>query len=255
MVGKPVAIVTGGSKGLGHATALLLAERGWRIVLGSRAPEQAAAAIAAATGAVVEAVPGDLAAPETTPRLIAAAAALGRLDALLLNHGGPPVLPFMEIGEEAWAQSFELMVQAPLRLLRAAVPLLRAAGGGRVVAVSSFTAKAPYPGIVLSNSLRAALINALRTAAQELGPENILINALGPGYFATERIAAWNESYAAERGTDVAAVAEAAVASVPLRRYGQPRDYAEMAAFLMSPSNGYVTGQHILIDGGLVVAN
>jgi len=254
-MGGRVAIITGGSKGLGQATAQALAIQGWRIVLGSRDPAAAAAAMAAATGAEVRPVAGDLAEPETAARLVEAARGMGRLDAVLLNHGGPPVRPVLEITEEDWAAWFAVMVQGPLRLLRAAVPLFREGGGGRVLAVSSFTVKSPHPGIGLSNALRAALVNALKTAAMELGPEGILINALGPGYIATRRITEWNASYAARRNIGAEEIAAETVAGVPLRRYGTPEEYAAMAAFLLSEANGYVTGQHILADGGLVVAN
>lgn len=255
MTPKPVAIITGGSKGMGEATARHLAAQGWDLVLNSRQPDATAASIAAATGARVRAVPGDLADPATTDRLIAAAQDLGRLDGLLLNHGGPPVRPFIEIGDEDWARYFAIMVQGPLRLLRAAVPLFRQAGGGRVVAISSFTVKSPYPGIGLSNALRAALVNAIKTAALELGPDNILLNAIAPGYVATSRIEEWNRSYAAERNVSIDEVAADATARVPLRRYGDPADFARLAGFLLSEQNNYVTGQQILFDGGLVVAN
>lgn len=255
MTRRPVAIITGASKGMGEATARHLAAQGWDLVLGSRQPEATAAAIAAETGARIRAVPGDLAEPATTDRLIAAARDLGRLDGLLLNHGGPPVRPFMEIGEEDWARWFAVMVQGPLRLLRAAVPLFREAGGGRVVAISSFTVKSPHPGIGLSNALRAALVNAIKTAAQELGPDNILLNAIAPGYVATSRIEEWNRSYAAERNISVEEVAAEANSRVPLRRPGDPADFARLAGFLLSDQNNYVTGQQILFDGGMVVAN
>jgi len=254
MAERQVAIVTGGSSGMGFAIAMLLAQRGWDIVLGSRNPETAAKKISSETGVSVVPVAGDLADPNTAKELLSAAASLGPLGALLLNHGGPPIKPLMEISEEDWSKHFDLMLQGPLRLLRLAVPEFRRHGGGRVVAITSFTVKSPYPGIGLSNSLRAALLNALKTAALELGPENILLNAVAPGYIATERTVEWNEDYAKREGTTPDEIAKSTVTRVPLRRYGTAEDVAELAVFLLSSSNRYVTGQQILADGGLIVA-
>jgi 3-oxoacyl-[acyl-carrier protein] reductase len=239
---------------MGNAIARLLAQRGSQVVLNSRKPEQAAKDIAAATGATVVPVAGDLAEPGTAKALIEAAAKLGPLGSVLLNHCGPPVKPLLEISEQEWSSHFNLMVQGPLRLLRQSVPEFRRHGGGRILAITSFTVKSPYPGIGLSNSLRAALLNALKTAALELGPENILVNAVAPGYIFTDRTAEWNNDYAAREGKTPDDIAKSTVAGVPLRRYGTPEDVAEMAVFLMSDKNRYVTGQQILVDGGLITA-
>jgi len=200
-------------------------------------------------------VAGDLSEARTAKALVEAAAKLGPLAAVLLNHGGPPVKQIMDITEEDWSSHFDLMVQGPLRLLRLAVPEFRRHGGGRVVAITSFTVKAPYPGIGLSNSLRAALVNALKTAAAELGPDNILLNAVAPGYIFTDRTAEWNDSYAAREGTTPEEIAKSTLASVPLRRYGTPEDVAEVVGFLLSAHNRYVTGQQLLADGGLITAS
>ncbi|MEJ1936320.1 SDR family oxidoreductase, partial [Nostoc sp. NIES-2111] len=141
-------------------------------------------------------------------------------------------------------------------VMRALVPQMQAAAGGRVLAISSFTVKAPWAGIGLSNALRAALVNALKTAALELGPEGgILVNALAPGYVETDRIRDWNDSYARQENVGVEEIRARTLATIPLRRYGTPEGYARLAAFLLSEENDYVSGQQILYDGGLVVAN
>lgn len=250
-----LAVVTGASSGLGLAIARELARRGYDLVLSSRAPEAAAEAIGAEFGVRIEVVPGSIADPATTDGIVTAARGLGGAYALLLNHGGPPVRPLMAITDEEWNDSFSMMVTGPLRLLRALVPQMQTAQGGRVLAVSSFTVKAPWAGIGLSNSLRAALVNALKTAALELGPEGILVNALAPGYVETNRIRDWNESYARKENAGVEEVRARTLASIPLRRYGTPEGYARMAAFLLTEDNDYVSGQQILYDGALVVAN
>jgi 3-oxoacyl-[acyl-carrier protein] reductase len=122
------------------------------------------------------------------------------------------------------------------------------------VAITSFTTKAPIPGLVLSNSLRAGLLNALKTAAQELGPEGILINAVAPGYIATERLVEWTNSVARQKEMDVLELRKKSAENIPLKRFGTPEELAEVITFLLSPKNGYLTGQQILVDGGLVTS-
>lgn len=248
-----VAVLTGASSGIGFAVARRLAEEGYVLILGSRRPEEAVDKLQA-MGATVVGVAGDLAEEQTARLLIAEAERLGRLDALFLNHGGPPIKSVLEVADEEWESYFRLMVMGPMRLFRLSVPLFRKNGGGRVVAVTSYTAKSPYPGIVLSNALRAALVNALKTAALELGREGILINLVAPGYILTDRIREWNESYAAQEGTSPEEIARRSTEGIPLGRYGTPDEIAEVIAFLLT-KNSYVSGQQLLVDGGLVVAN
>jgi 3-oxoacyl-[acyl-carrier protein] reductase len=248
-----VAILTGASSGIGYEVARELAEEGYTLILGSRQPEEAVRKLQK-LGATVVGVAGDLAEEHTAKQLIAEATRLGQLDALFLNHGGPPIKPVLDVTDEEWEKYFRLMVMGPLRLFRLAVPLFQKNNGGRVVAITSYTVKSPYPGIVLSNSLRAALANALKTAALELGKENILINMVAPGYILTDRIREWNESFAAQEGVTPEEIARRSTEGIPLGRYGKPEEIAEMISFLLT-KNKYVSGQQILVDGGLVVAN
>ncbi len=249
----PVALLTGASSGIGYAVADRLAREGHSIALCSRQPDAAAARLAREHGVEVTPVPGDLADAQTARACIEAVKRLGGLDALLLNHGGPPVKPFADISEEEWERAFKLMMLGPLRLLRQALPLLRD-GGGRVAAITSLTVKSPLPGATLSNALRAGLLNALKTAAQEEGAQGVLINCVAPGYTLTERLESFNEAQASRRGITREEVDAEVLAQIPLRRYGEPAEVADTIAFFLSPLNGYITGQQLVVDGGLVMA-
>lgn len=255
MTERKVAVVTGASSGMGLATARELARKGYDLVLSSRQPVSAAAAIRSEFDVRVEVVAGSIADAAVAEGIAAAASRIGGAQALLLNHGGPPVRPLMAITDDEWATAFGMMVTGPLRVMRGLVPQMQQAGAGRMLAISSFTVKAPWAGIALSNSLRAALVNALKTAAVELGPEGILVNALAPGYVETDRIRDWNASYARQENVGLEEIRDRTLATIPLRRYGTPEGFARLAAFLLSEDNDYVSGQQILYDGGLVVAN
>lgn len=251
---KPLALLTGASKGIGFATAEIMAKKGYDLIINSRHTEEAVEKLRK-FGTTVEGVNGNLGDDKTVEALVSLVQKKGYIDALLLNHGGPPVKPFMEVTDQEWETYISIMLTSPLKLFRALVPLMQKQKKGRVVAISSFTVKSPYQGIVLSNSLRAALVNALKTVAMELGSDGILINMVAPGYIATQRILDFNAKYAEQEGLPIEDIDKRTLENIPLGKFGMPEDVGNFIVYLLSEENKYITGQNIHVDGGLITAN
>ena len=161
----------------------------------------------------------------------------------------------MDVSDSEWEAYAKIMLHGPLSLLRGLTPMMQKQNSGKVVAITSFTVKSPYQGIILSNSLRAALVNALKTAALELGSDGILINTVAPGYIATQRILDFNQRYADSENISKEEVDQRTINEIPLKKFGMPEDVASLAAYLLSEENQYITGQNIHVDGGLIIAN
>ncbi|GAB6935388.1 SDR family oxidoreductase [Calditerricola yamamurae] len=254
-----VCVVTAASKGIGYAIAAELLREGAYVVICSRDRERiarAAATLEAETGRPVAlALEADVSQREAIQRLVAEVERrFDRVHALVLNAGGPPSGPFASFSDEAWEQAFRTNLLSAVRLVREFLPLLRRAGGARIVAVASSSVKEPIPGLALSNVMRAGVQGLMKTLAVELGPEGILVNTLCPGRIATDRLCELDEARAAREGRSREAVQREMEGAIPLGRYGTPGEFARVAAFLLSEANTYVTGQTLLIDGGLVKA-
>jgi 3-oxoacyl-[acyl-carrier protein] reductase len=255
-----VAAVGGGSAGLGFATAVALLREGARVFICSRSAERVRAALQRLEGVAREAGEGegrvaglalDLGRADDCTRLVEATEArFGRLDCLLLNTGGPPHGHAFDADDATWQQAFETLVLSAVRLTRLAVPRMRAQGGGRILAVTSTSVRQPIPDLVLSNSLRAAVVGFLKSAANECAEHNVLINCLAPGRFATERVLGADARRAAAEGLPLEEVRRRSLATIPAGRYGDAAEYAAVATFLLSFANTYVTGTHVYCDGG-----
>ncbi len=249
------ALVTGASRGLGFAVGRGLALEGCRVALNSRDPqrvESAARALREAAGSEVYAVPGDVTGPENPERIIRQAAeALGGLDLLVTNAGGPPPGKFEAFDEAAWQQAVELSFLSHVRLIRAALPYLRQSETPSVLAITSITVKQPIPGLVLSNSVRAATVGLIKTLALELGNEGIRFNSILPGWTKTERVIQLMEHRARQNGTSVEEEIRKQAAQSPLGRMAEPEEFANAAVFLLSPAASYLTGVMLPVDGGM----
>lgn len=255
LAGKSV-FVAAASKGLGLATALEFAREGAKVTISSRSlPQLEAAAqqIEAATGGQVALVEMDVTDPEAVREAVQAAAEwAGGIDVLVTNAGGPPGGGFADMADSDWSGGFELTLMSTVRLIREALPYLRAAGSARIVSIGSVSVKQPIQGLILSNVFRAGVQALNKSLAAELAPDGILINTLAPGRIGTDRILQLDGKRAEAQGIALEEVQQAALSQIPLGRTGTPEEFGKAAAFLGSFANTYITGQSLLIDGGTV---
>jgi 3-oxoacyl-[acyl-carrier protein] reductase len=248
------AIVMAASRGLGYASALGLAREGCDLLICSRDDtriKQAAATIAAETKARVHAVAADVSGEREAQQLVELAVSrFGGLDIVVHNAGGPPAGDFASMSEAQWQKAFEQNVLSFVRIVHAALPEMKRAGGGRIITIASSSIKQPIPNLVLSNALRAGVWGLAKTLSRELAPDKILVNVIAPGRIQTERIDELDQSNAERSGKPIDEVKRASVAGVPLGRIGRPEELANLVVFLASDAASYITGQAITVDGG-----
>jgi 3-oxoacyl-[acyl-carrier protein] reductase len=252
-----VALVTAASRGIGRGIAEALAAEGVRLVIASRdqaAISRAADEIANAYQAEVVPVAADVSSAGAAERLVRTASErFGRLDILVNNSGGPPGGVFTDFDDAAWQSAFDLLLLSVVRMVRAALPHLRASGAGRIINVESSSVKEPIPGLILSNSLRAGVAGLAKTLADELAPDQITVNTVLPGRILTDRLRGGFAESARRAGIHVDELARAEVAKeVPLGRVGEPEDLANLVTFLCSSAAAYLTGLVVAVDGGRI---
>jgi 3-oxoacyl-[acyl-carrier protein] reductase len=233
------AVVCGASSGLGLASAEALAGEGANVTMFARRRdvlEREADRIGAL------AVRGDVSLPQDLERVVATTLeAFGGLDILVWNSGGPPAGTGTEVTPDALEQAVELMLTPAVRLVGLCLPHLDRSDGGRILAITSIAAKEPTAHLALSNALRPAVTGWLKTLATELGPRGITVNCVAPGRIATPRL-----EYLYPGGPT-----EEQLTDIPLRRWGEPREFGDVVCFLASERARYVSGQTIVVDGGL----
>lgn len=252
------ALVAASSKGLGRATAQAIAAEGASVMLTSRdeaALEKTATEIRESTGSKVSYEPADLTRVEDISRLLEKTREeLGPVSVLVTNSGGPPAGRFDDLDDEAWRGAFELNLMSAVRLIRETLPHMRERGYGRIVNLTSSSIKQPIDGLLLSNVFRVGVLGLSKSLSVELASDGILVNTLGPGRIHTDRTDALDGARAEREGATREEVRRKSEATIPLGRYGEPREFGQVAAFLASPANTYVTGQALLADGGMVRA-
>lgn len=248
------ALVTAASRGLGRASAMALAGEGARVAVASRnaaALESLVADMAAAGAPDAMALTMDLGDPASIRRAVAAAAEKwGGLDIVVGNTGGPKSGRLLDISRADWDKAANETLFAMVELSLATVPLLKRAGGGRVIFITTVGVKIVQPDMVLSDALRLAIVGLAKSMSHELAPDNILVNCLCPGPIATDRMDELVGASMAQKGLGRPAAEALWLNEVPLGRTGRPEDFGAMVAMLASTRAAFVTGTAIAVDGG-----
>jgi 3-oxoacyl-[acyl-carrier protein] reductase len=251
-----VALVAASSKGLGRAVAEELAAEGAHLVMCARGEgtlEQTAESIRRKSGVKVVAVAADVSDPRDAARVVKAAFdQFGRVDILVTNSGGPPSGSFESFTPEVWDAATRLLLRSAVELTRAVLPGMKERRWGRILNVTSIAAKQPIEGLMLSNSIRAAVIGFARTLANEVAPFGVTVNNLLPGYTRTDRVEELARAAGGKTGGSNTDIVSKWEKEIPMGRLGEPREFAALAAFLASERASYITGSSIAVDGGWI---
>jgi 3-oxoacyl-[acyl-carrier protein] reductase len=248
------AIVCASSQGLGRACARALAEAGVSLVINGRNRpllDQTAEEIRQTTGADVTPVIADVSTKEGQAALLAACPAP---DILINNNGGPPFRDFRELDRQAMLTGITGNMVTPIELIQKVIDSMAARGFGRIVNITSLSVKMPIPGLDLSSAARAGLTAFVAGVARKVADKNVTINNLLPGSFDTQRLRSGFANGAKKTGKPESELAAQAMAEIPARRFGTPAEFGHTCAFLCSVHAAYITGQNILLDGGVYPA-
>ena len=249
-----VIMVAAASKGLGYGIAQAVAQEGARVSIGSRTEADILAAAetlqqetgAETLGTVLDARD----AASISGWVEATVAKFGCVDGLVVNAGGPPAGGFDDFDDEAWQAAFELTMLSSVRMIRAALPHMRAQGGGSILAVTSSSVKEPIDILLLSNVMRSGVVSLLKSLSRELAPEQIRVNNLVPGRILTDRVKSLDAIGANNAGRSVAEQQAMQEGQIPWGRYGTIEEFGRAGAFLLSDAASYITGETLIVDGG-----
>jgi 3-oxoacyl-[acyl-carrier protein] reductase len=244
-------VVGGASSGLGRAVAEQLVSEGARVLLVARNADSLQE-VARELGEQAHPCPADVSQASGVDKVAAVAVDhFGTLDGVLVNAGGPPFGPALELTDEQWLDAFRLLIGGPVRLLRTLVPRLN--DGSSVLFITSSSVREPIKDLDSSNVLRPGVAALVKCLAKELGPR-IRVNSLAPGRIDTARSRSLDEARAADFGISTEEQRRSVSEGIPLGRYGEPEELGRAAAFLLSPAASYITGVSLQVDGGLVSA-
>lgn len=250
-----VAIVAASSQGIGRATAEAFAAEGCKVAMCARnahALEDAAEKIRKQYNAEVFTQTLDVTNADAVHNFVSAVAAkFGAVDICVTNAGGPPAKGFLAATLEEWRKAVDLNFLSTVYFAREVIPHMQRKHWGRIITITSITTKQPVADLVLSNAVRAAVVGLVKSLANEFGKDGILVNNVGPGYTATDRLKELAKSRSAAQGKSEKEVFEAWAADAPVKRLGEPREVADAIVWLASERASYITGQTLLVDGGL----
>lgn len=250
-----VAIVAASSKGIGRATALALASEGTHLALCARsadALDRLAEEVRRLHSVEVYTETFDVSEDDRVRQFSDSVhRRFGRIDICVTNAGGPPAKPFAETTMAEWDRAYQLNLRSIVSFAHAVLPRMQQRRWGRLITITSMTVKQPVPELVLSNAVRAGVLGLVRSLATQFGPDNITINNVGPGYTATDRVKELAQAKAQTTGQTAAEYEAALAKDIPLRRLAKPEEVADAIAWLASERAAYITGQTILVDGGV----
>jgi 3-oxoacyl-[acyl-carrier protein] reductase len=249
-----VALVAASSQGIGRATAEAFAGEGCRVAMCARNSQTLQAAadnIRKEYGVEVLAEAFDVTDAAAVGRFVAAVAQkFGTVDICVTNAGGPPAKGFLSASLEEWQRALEMNFLSTVYFAREVIPHMQRQRWGRIITLTSITTKQPVADLVLSNAARAAVVGLVKSLANEFGKDGILVNNVGPGFTATDRLKELAKTRAAASGKTEQDLFAGWAADAPLKRLGQPREVAETIVWLASERASYITGQTVLVDGG-----
>ncbi len=251
-----VALVAAASQGLGRAVAEELAMEGASLILCARGEEKLKAAcdwIHQRTDSPVLGVPGDLSVAADVERIVREGLdRFGRIEILVTNTGGPPAGPFENLNRADWEDATRSLLTSVLDLTRLVLPGMKERSWGRILNITSIAAKQPVENLILSNSIRAAVTGFAKTLADEVAEHGITVNNIMPGYTATERVEDLARTLAKREDVEAADIKRRWESQIPMKRLGTPKEFAALAAFLVSERASYITGSSIAVDGGWI---
>jgi 3-oxoacyl-[acyl-carrier protein] reductase len=250
-----VAIVAASSQGIGRATAEAFAGEGCKVAMCARNAQtlqQAAEQIKKDHGTEVLAEPVDVTDPAAVHDFVDKVVAnFGSADICVTNAGGPPAKGFLATTREDWQRAVESNFLTAVYFAREVIPHMQRKRWGRIITITSISTKQPVPDLVLSNAVRAAVVGLVKSLANEFGKDGILVNNVGPGFTATDRLKELAKTRSAASGKDEKEIFEGWAADAPVKRLGEPNEVADTIVWLASERASYITGQTLLVDGGL----
>lgn len=252
---KPV-IVLASSKGIGLGVAMEFARENAKVMLFGRSKERlekAKAEIYSETNTIVDYTIGDITKKEDIEAVVNnTIQKYGSVYALFNNTGGPTAGKFDDFEDKDWINAFELTLLSYIRSTRLVIPIMKKEGVGKIVNNTSISTKMAIDNLILSNTFRTGIVGMSKTLSKELAKDNILINVIGAGKTATSRVDYLDNVNAKKQGISLQEIQKQSAKSIPLGRYGKVEEIAKLAVFLCSGANSYITGQNILVDGGMV---